>query len=113
MGRKGLEPAKLVVEFGARSGVPIREVEAAHKHSVDRRLDVAALREVGIARQTSAGLVDCRVTSQNGHAVPALLAQPDRVIACVSDCRCGEVRLLGLELLEADDVRSGSFEPLQ
>ena len=73
--------------FTARALAQERQIgdEAADDDAVHRRLDVAALRRVGIVRQAPPRLVDVADSAKNGDTVPALLAVPDCVVAEVAD----------------------------
>jgi hypothetical protein len=51
------------------------------------------------------------VSSEDRHAVPGTLALPDRTIAKGSKGMCRKRQLLGLELLEANDVWLRFSEP--
>jgi hypothetical protein len=51
MGNEPVEPGELVGELRARLRVAVRQVDARDEHPVDRCLDVAALRVLGIAGQ--------------------------------------------------------------
>ena len=99
-----LEPAQLVVELRPGPRIAVGQVEAADQDAVDRRLDVAALRVVGIAGQAAPRLVDLADAAEDRDAVPALLAVPDRVVAQVADRRFGKLLLRRLQFLQADDV---------
>ena len=54
MVRQPVEPAQLVIELRSRRGIAVRQIQASDDHAVDRRLDVAAVRVVGVARQAPA-----------------------------------------------------------
>jgi hypothetical protein len=45
---------RLVIEFRSRGGIDVWEIKASDEHPVDRRLDIAAVRVVGIAGQAPA-----------------------------------------------------------
>jgi hypothetical protein len=47
------------------------------------------------------------------HAIPTLLAAPNRMIAGLPDCLRRKFRVGGLELLKADDVGLGFAKPVQ
>ena len=113
MSRQALEPAQLVVELRAGRRVAVRQVEAADQHPVHRRLDVAAVGVVGIAGEAAAGLVRLGAARQDGDAVPALLALPDRAIAGGPDRRFRELLGRRLQLLQADHVGRRFLQPAQ
>src|SRR4029078_11117419 len=65
----------------------------------------------GIAWSRAPGLDGLAHAAQDGDAVPALLAMPDRLVAKRGK-RFDRKRLVGaLELLQPDDVRRGFLEP--
>src|SRR5581483_7196317 len=74
---------------------------------------IAAVGVGGIARQRAAPLHRFAAAGENRHAVEALLPVPDGVVAGGADGERGEVLLLGLELLQADDVGTRFVEPAQ
>ena len=78
---KLLEPSELVVELGTGPRVTVRQVQPTDDDAVHRCLNVAALRRVGIVRQSAPRLVNLSDPAENGDAVPALLAVPDRLVA--------------------------------
>jgi hypothetical protein len=51
------------------------------------------------------------VSSEDRHAVPGTFALPDCTIAKGSKCLCRKCPLLGLELLEANDIWLRFGEP--
>ena len=62
---------------------------------------------MGIARisgETTAGLVRLCVPRQDGDAVPASLAMPDRAIARVPDRGFRKFLMRRFQLLQADDI---------
>ena len=112
VGDQALEPSQLVVELGAGPWIAVGQVEAGDQHAIDRRLDIAGLRIGRIARQGRAGDDRLGLSRQDRHAVPAALAFPDGVVAQLGQRLGGEGALLGLELLQADDVRLGLGQPV-
>ena len=90
-----LEPAQLVVELRPGPRIAVGQVEAADQHAVDRRLDIAAVAVVGIARQAAPGLDRLAAARQDRDAVPALLPVPDRAVAGVADRCLGELLARG------------------
>ena len=76
--RQALEPAQLVVELRAGRRVAVRQVQAADQHAADVGFDVAAVHVLRIAGQAAARLHGLSAAAQDGDAVPALLAVPDR-----------------------------------
>ena len=113
MGGQPLEPAQLVVELRPGRRIAVGQIEAADQHAVHRRLDVAAVRVVGVARQAAPGLDRLGAAREDGDAVPALLAVPDRAVAGLADRGFREPLVRGLQLLQADDVRLGLRQPAQ
>jgi hypothetical protein len=77
------------------------------------RLDIAALLILGVAGQAARHLLRLGAARQDRHAVPALLAMPDGVIAGRLQLRLRKPLLRRFELLQAGDVRLLFFEPLQ
>ena len=60
-----------------------------------------------IAREAGAGFDRLRASGQNGDAVPALLAVPDRALAAIPDRGLGKFFLWRFQFLEARDIRQG------
>ena len=97
----------------ARSAVR-REARAGRPDdTVDGRFDVAALRILRIARQAALCFLRRLPTREDGDAVPALLAVPDRAIARRLQGFLRKLLLRRLELLQADDVWTRLFQPAQ
>src|SRR5215213_817944 len=111
--RQPVEPAQLVIEFGTGRGIAVRQIKAPDNQAIDSRLDVSAVRVVGIVGQTPADFYGLSTASQDSDAVPALLPMPDRAVAGGPDCSFRKFLVWRLELLEADDVRCGLLQPLQ
>ena len=107
MRRQAFEPAQLVVEFRAGRRIAVGQIEAADQHAVHRRLDIAAVRVIRIARQAAPGLDRVGTSREDGDAVPALLAVPDRAVAGAPDRGLRELLVRRLQLLQADHVRLG------
>src|SRR5271166_6449047 len=80
-----LKPAQLVVELRARRRVAVRQIKAADQHAVDRRLDIAAICVVRITRKSSTCFDGIRAACEDGDAIPAFLAMPDRAVAGLED----------------------------
>jgi hypothetical protein len=66
-----LEPARLVVELRTGRRVAVRQIQASDQNAVDRRLDVAAVSVVGIARETAVGLYRIGAAGENGDTIAA------------------------------------------
>ena len=111
--RQPLEPAQLVIEFRARRRIAVRQIEASDKHAADRGFDVTAVRIVGIAGQTAAGLHRLGPAGEDRHAVPAFLPMPDRAVAGGAERGRGEFVIGCLEFLQTNDVRRGLLKPPQ
>src|SRR5512132_1237211 len=109
VGREALEPAQLVVEFRARRGVAVWQVETAYQDPMHGRLDVAAVTVVGIFGETTAGFLRLYPAREDGDAVPALLAMPNRAIVRVPDRSFRKLLLRSFQLLQADHVGRGFF----
>ena len=60
-----------------------------------------------IARQATANLAGALSFGQNGDPMVRSLTMPDRAIAGVVDRLHREFGIVGLELLQTDDVRAG------
>src|ERR1700761_695623 len=85
-----LEPRELVVELRPRLRIAVRQVQTADQQAIDGGLDIAAMRIVGIAGQTTAGFDRLGVLRENRDAVPRRLSMPDRTIAGAIDFGLGE-----------------------
>jgi hypothetical protein len=92
--------------------VSIGSVDRSDKHAIYRRLDIAALAIGGVAWQIQAGH-HRRPPREDRHAVPALLAPPNRLVARLPDCVRRELGVCGFELLKAHDVGLGFAKPVQ
>ena len=79
----------------------------------DRRLDVAALLVVGVARQVVAGQHRLGASREDGDAVPGRLALPHRAIAGIGKCGARKLPVARLQLLQADHVGLGFGQPGQ
>src|SRR5215218_5888209 len=110
---KTLEPSELVVELRPGCRIAVRQIEAADDDAGNCRLDIAALRVLGVARQPTPGLGRIGAPGEDCDAIPTLLAVPDRAVAGVTKGRRREPLLRRLQLLQADDVRRGLGEPAQ
>lgn len=96
---QALEPAQLVVEFGAGLRVAVGEVQAGVEYAVDGGFYVACLlvrRVAGQCGDHRQGLMPAR---QQGHTVPRALAHHYGAIARRFDGRGGELRRRAFELL--------------
>ena len=99
------KPCELVIEVEAGAWIAIGQIKLAVDDAVDRSLYVAALRWAGIIRQLVPRLVDLADPAEDGNAVPALLAVPDRVVAETTDRGGLKLLLRCFQLLQTDDVR--------
>ena len=103
-----LEPCQFVIELRTGLRIAVWEID---QDSIHCRLDVARLailRITGQARPSQHRIVAPR---EDRHAVPGTLALPDCTIAKGSKGLCRKRPLLGLELLDANDVWLGFGEP--
>jgi len=69
MDKEAIQPDEFVFEFRPGLRVAVRRVERGDQHAVDRRLDIAGLRVIGIARQFGGP------SGPIGHLVTGLLAR--------------------------------------
>jgi hypothetical protein len=53
---KSLKPCELVVELRARRGIAVWQVKTSDGYAADGSFDIAAVKIVGVAGQTSSGL---------------------------------------------------------
>ena len=111
VGNQAAEPFQFVIKLRAGLRISIGQVEAADEHSIDRRLQIAAVGIGFVARQTPSGLNGIGASGQNRHAVPGLLAMPKGSVPGVLERVGREVE--GFEFLEAGDVRLFPLEPFQ
>lgn len=89
------------------------KIEAADQRALHRRLDIAALRVVGVARQGTPSLDRVDALGENCDPVPAPLPMPHGSVPGGLNGRCRELVVASLELLEADHIRLGCLEPPQ
>ncbi len=108
-----LKPAQFVIESRAGRRVAVRQIETSHEDAVDRRLDVAAVAVVGIARKPAPRFDRLSAAGEDRDTVPALLAMPDRPIARFTNCRLGKSVLRRLQLLQAGNIRFCFGEPAE
>ena len=111
MRNQAVEPGQLVVEFRAWLRVAVRQIDAGDEHAPDGRLDIPALRIVGIAGEGLCGDDRRRPARQDGDAVPGTLTLPYRLVAEIVQGTSRKLRLLTFELLQADDIRLRRLEP--
>jgi hypothetical protein len=112
VGVQAFQPSELVLEFGTWLRVSVWSVDRRDEHAVYGRLEIAALTVGCIAWQVRAGH-DWRPSREDRHAVPALLAAPDRVIAGLPDCVRRELGVCRFEFLKAHDVGRGFSKPVE
>src|SRR6185295_19785197 len=103
---EALEPRELVVELGPRLGVPVREVDRRHDQVPDSSLKVTGLRIGGVTRQTPPNLARRLISREDRHAVVCTLPVPHSTVSRVGDRTRRKFGVVGLELLQADDVRT-------
>src|SRR5271155_6158777 len=111
--RQALEPTELVVELGPRRRIAVGQIKAADDDAVDTRLDVAAVRGLGIAGQAATTLDRFAAAREDRDAIPAFLAMPDWRVAGFADRRFRKFILGRLQFLEARDIRFEFAEPSQ
>ena len=87
---QALEPGQLVIELRAGLRIAIGKIQASHYQTGNRRLDVAAMRIVGIARQPTPYLDWVGAAREDRDAVPRGLAVPDRAVPRLAKCGCGK-----------------------
>src|SRR5271166_5049842 len=81
--------------------------------TIGGRLDVTAVGIIRIARQAAPRFDGIGPAHQDGNAVPAFLAMPNRAIAGVADRPFRKLVLRRLQFLQAHDVGRGLVEPAQ
>jgi hypothetical protein len=110
---KTRQPSELVVELRPGRRIAVRQIEAADDDAGNRRLDIAALRVLEVARQPTPGFGRIGPAREDCDAIPTLLPVPDRAVASVTRRGGREPLLWDLQFLQADDVRRGLGEPAQ
>jgi hypothetical protein len=108
-----LHPFELVVELRSRLRIAVGRVEAADQHAADRSLDIAALHILGIAGEPPPGLDRLAAAREDGDAVPARLAVPDRAVARFLDRAVREPLFRRLQLLQAHRVGRRFGQPVE
>src|SRR5208283_2949856 len=111
--RQALEPTELVVELGPRRGIAVGQIKAADDDAVDTRLDVAAVRVLGIAGQAATTLDRFAAAREDRDAIPAFLAMPDWRVAGFADRRFRKFILGRLQFLQARDIWFEFVKPPQ
>src|ERR1039458_7761083 len=81
MFRKPLEPTEFVIELRTGRRGAVGKIQAANQNVADLRLNIAAVDVVRIAREPATTFNGIETARNNGDAVPALLAMPNRTIA--------------------------------
>src|SRR5271166_5439085 len=81
--------------------------------TIGGRLDVTAVGIIRIARQAAPRFDGIGPAHQDGNAVPAFLAMPNRAITGVADRPFRKLVLRRLQFLQAHDVGRGLVEPAQ
>src|SRR5262249_41777800 len=112
MPREALHPSKLVREFGAGLWVAVRGIERRDQHAVPRRLDVAALRVYGVARQLRARDNGLEIAGEDGDAIPRPLTAPSRAITRFRERGLWKLRIRSLEFLQRDNIGLGGAQPV-
>ena len=110
---QAIEPGQFVVELGTGLQVAIRQIQASHNHSGDRRLEIPALVIRKVARQLALKLHRWRALRQNCHPVPGALPLPQAVVARLQQWLFGETGVQSLQLLQAGNVWLLACQPLQ
>src|SRR4051794_2209556 len=111
MGNQPFEPGQLIVELWPRLRISVRRVERSDQHAIHRRLEVASLAILRIARQLGPREHRIAVPGQDRYAIPGSFAQPDTAITQVPESARRKCSLLGLELLQAHHVGPCLSEP--
>ncbi len=107
------EPAEFVIELRAGRWIAVGKVKAANQHAIDGRLEVATVCVVWIAGKAPTTLAGIQTARENGDAIPALLAVPDRAVARLADRGLWKFLLGRLQFLKAHDIGLGFDEPAQ
>src|SRR6185312_1870180 len=106
-----LHPADLVVEFLRSHGIAVGQVERADDDAAHFRLDIAAMRVVGVPGQADAPQLGRVAPGQDRDSVEALLPVPHRAVARRFDVGDRQRFVGAFELLQRDDVRLLAIEP--
>src|SRR2546426_8026902 len=110
---QALEPRQLVIELRPGLRIAVRQIQAADDDPLHRRLQIAALLVLRIARQLAPAHDRVRALREDRHPVPRLLPPPQRPISRIADRLDRQARLGRLQLLQADDIRRFFLQPLQ
>jgi hypothetical protein len=89
------------------------QIQTRDQHAFDRRLDVAAVRILRIARQHATDLDRIRAAREDRHAVVALLTVPDHAVTGVANRALRKFFLRRFQFLKAHDIRRGLAQPPQ
>ena len=87
-----------------RRRIAIGKIETADHEAVRLGFDIAAVVVVGIAGQAKADEFRTFAARENGNAIPAFLAMPDRVVAALADCSDRKPVIGRLEFLQAHNI---------
>jgi hypothetical protein len=112
VGPQPLHPRQLVRVLLRAHGLAVRHVRRRHPHPVDRRHQEPRLRIVDAVAEAPLDLLR-RSAREERHAVVRLLPVRDDVVAQRPVRLDGEPRILGLDLLKAQDIWPLSIDPRQ
>src|SRR2546421_10018134 len=113
MGYQAPEPAQFVVELRTGGGVAVGQIQATDYDAVDRRLDIATVDIIRIARKRSPDLGRLGIPGEDGDPIPALLSMPDHSVTGVPNHTVREFFLGRLQFLKARYIRRDLGEPAQ
>lgn len=108
-----LEPPELVIELGTGRRIAIGKIETSDDERTNACFDVAAVKVIGVARQSPLNFDGIASQRKDSHAVIAFLSVPNRAVACFADFLFRKFVLRGLELLQAGNVRPALRQPAQ
>jgi hypothetical protein len=107
------EPSQLVVEFRPGLRVTVRQIDRPNDEPVDRRFQIPAMSVVRIVRQPAPSFQWLSPLRKDRDTVEPLLPMPYRPVTRALDRELGKRSVRSLQLLQADDIRTEFFEPLE
>src|SRR5690606_30666880 len=99
------------VEFRTRCGIAVWKVKAGHNHSVDGRLEIAAVTVIGVPWQAPSSLDRFLPPRKDGHAVPPFLSMPYCTVSGLLDLLDRKPIFRRFQFLKTNDIGSGLLQP--
>ena len=112
MGDETLEPCELVVEPRPGLRIAVRQVDRRDDDAVDVGFEIARLAVGIVTGKAPADLARRLAFRKDRDTVVRTLSMPDRAVPGFGDGLRRKLRVVGLDLLQADDIGRRFVEPL-